>query len=487
MSRRSSFYRPASVQQLLLIVFSLIVLPLILVLISAKMALDRLAIQSREAVVQTVRSVEAGRMLLEEVTALERNARQFQSLGDPSLYKIYLTQRDRLKQSIAQLGQQDLHASQRARLNELVAEEQRFHEILRTSSSDPPALQRALGQLASLSQHARSIVSKTSKTIGREVETMRAGAAGVQHLLFWQAAAVILAVVAIAVVGTVLIARPMRRLEQTIRRLGQGDWSAPVEEGTGPRDLEELGRQLDWLRVRLLDLDGQKTKFLRHVSHALKTPLAALREGAELLVDEAVGKLNTAQAEIVRILCQSSIELQRQIDELLNFSAIAQASDLSLNNRPIPLGRLVEEVIDGQTVELRAKHLRVEKLLDSASVNGDSERLRVVLDNVLSNAIKYSPEGGEIRIVLRSRAGKVVLEVQDQGSGIAPDERDKVFHPFYQGRAAPSGNLKGTGLGLAIAQEFVKAHQGSIEVVDVDAADSGARLRVILPLEETKP
>jgi two-component system sensor histidine kinase GlrK len=111
----------------------------------------------------------------------------------------------------------------------------------------------------------------------------------------------------------------------------------------------------------------------------------------------------------------------------------------------------------------------------------------VVLDNVLSNAIKYSPEGGEIRIVLQSRGEKAVLEVQDQGPGIAPDERDKVFHPFYQGRAEPSGNLKGTGLGLAIAQEFVKAHQGSIEAVDVDAADSGARLRVILPLEETKP
>ncbi len=186
-----------------------------------------------------------------------------------------------------------------------MAEEQRFHEILRTSTSDPPALHRALAQLASLSQQARSIVSESGKTIGREVETMWAGAAGVQHLLFWQAAAVIPAVVAIAVVGTVLIAKPMRRLEQKIRRLGQGDWSAPVEEVTGPRDLEELGRQLDWLRVRLLDLDGQKTKFLRHVSHSLKTPLAALREGAELLADEAVGTLNTAQGEIVRILCQS--------------------------------------------------------------------------------------------------------------------------------------------------------------------------------------
>ncbi len=417
MNRRPNIYRPASVLQLLLIVFSLIVFPLIMVLISAKMALDRLAIQSRDAVVESVRIVESGRTLLEEVTEIERSARQFQSLGDPSLYRIYLRQRAQLKHSIGQLRQQNLNDSQPTKLDQLVAEEQRLHQILRTSPSGTPVLHQPLVRFASLSEHARAVVAESGKTIERQMDIMRRGAASVQRLLFWQAVAVIPAVVTIAVLGTILIARPMRRLEQAVRRLGQGEWSAPVEEVSGPRDLEELGRQLDWLRLRLLDLDGQKVKFLRHVSHELKTPLAALREGAELLGDEAVGKLNAAQDNIVRILCQSSVELQRQIEELLNFSHIAQTPALSLNRRPLHLDRLVDNVIDGQEVVLRAKQLRVEKLLDAASVTGDRERLRVVLENLLSNAIKFSPCGGEIQVMLHGHASQVVLEIQDQGPG----------------------------------------------------------------------
>ncbi len=482
MSPRLKFYRPASVLQLLLIVFSLIVLPLILVLVSAKVALDRLAIQSREAVVETVRIVETGRMLMENVTEMERNARQFQWLGDASLYQIYLKKRAELKQSIAQLGRRDLHPAQRRKLDQLAAEEQRLYDTLRTSTPGSAEARQALARFSSLSKHARSVVSESGKTIGREVEDMRAGAAGVQHLLLWQAGAVIPAVLAIAVLGTLLIAKPMRRLGQAVYKLGQGDWSASIEI-IGPRDLEDLGRQIEWLRMRLVDLDGQRANFLRHVSHELKTPLAALREGAELLRDHAVGTLNAAQADIVQILCRSGVELQRQIEGLLNFSAMARTPALSLNRRPLRLARLVENVIDGQKVALRAKHLRVQKLLDSATVNGDWERLRVVLDNLLSNAIKYSAPCGQIRITLHPRAGHAVLEIQDQGPGIATDERDKVFHPFYQGRAVPSGHVKGTGLGLSIAQEFVKAHQGCIEVVD---GDRGARLRVRLPLQETE-
>ncbi|HZC02975.1 MAG TPA: sensor histidine kinase, partial [Gammaproteobacteria bacterium] len=107
-----------------------------------------------------------------------------------------------------------------------------------------------------------------------------------------------------------------------------------------------------------------------------------------------------------------------------------------------------------------------------------AQKLRVVLDNLLSNAIKYSPEGGHIRIVLIRRSGQVVLEVQDAGPGIDPDEHDKVFEPFYQGRAVYRGHIKGTGLGLAIAQEYIKAHGGKIAIID---QKHGACFRVTLP------
>ncbi len=473
-------YRPASVQRLLLIVLSLIVLSLILVLVGAKDALDRLAMRSWQAVVDTVRIVESGRMLMEEITEMERSARQFQSLGDASLYEVYLKQRELLKESIDVLAHRDLHPLQRAKLDGLVAEEQRLYETMRTARSSPVAARQAFTQFGSLSVLARSVVSGSGKTIGREAEHIRAGAADVQHLLFWQAAAVIPAVLVIALVGTRLIARPLRRLEEAVRRLGEGEWSARIEI-TGPRDLERLGSRLEWLRMRLVELDGQKVNFLRHVSHELKTPLAALCEGSDLLKDESVGVLTAAQSEIAQILCRSSRELQRQIEGLLNFSAVARAPALCLNRRPVRLDLLIEKAVADHRVALRVKRVRVKTALDPAVVCGDRERLRVILDNLLSNAIKYSPHGGCISVALRPHGGQAVLEVQDQGPGIAPDERERVFDPFFQGRAVPSGHIKGTGLGLAIAREFVRAHAGTIEVL---AADRGAGLRVSLPREE---
>src|SRR5690606_16886088 len=128
----------------------------------------------------------------------------------------------------------------------------------------------------------------------QEVENMRRQAAATQRRLSWQALAVIPAALVLAIFGTLLIARPVRQIDRAIRRLGRGQFDDPVYVH-GPRDLEELGDRLDWLRLRLLDLDAQKVRFLRHVSHELKTPLTAIREGAQLLSDQVAGQLTPAQ------------------------------------------------------------------------------------------------------------------------------------------------------------------------------------------------
>ena len=123
------------------------------------------------------------------------------------------------------------------------------------------------------------------------------------------------------VVGfTILIARPIRQIDAAIRRLGQADFSVPVQVG-GPEDLQQLGERLDWMRQRLADLEQQKNRFLRQMSHELKTPLTALREGAELLSEEVVGKLTPEQREIAEILRHNSIELQKLIEDLLSYGA----------------------------------------------------------------------------------------------------------------------------------------------------------------------
>jgi two-component system sensor histidine kinase GlrK len=115
-------------------------------------------------------------------------------------------------------------------------------------------------------------------------------------------------------------------------------------------------------------------------------------------------------------------------------------------------------------------------------VTGDGEKLRTVVDNLVSNAVKYSPRSGVIRLDLAVADGIAVLDVVDQGHGVDPAERDHIFDSFYQGKAPVDGRVKGSGLGLAIAREYALAHGGRIEVGDRRDGKRGARFRLMLPL-----
>jgi len=474
--------RPTSVLQLALIAFALVGVPLIFALVTATLAVDRLASQSRQSIRQAIQIIDAGRALVEELTGMERNARQYQLLGDAELLESYLRRRDNFLRSVEILRQHEFSAEYRRDLAALVAEEQQVFVTLSSQSPGSQEAGAAVARFPVLADGARRILADGSRDIGREAEQMRLQAANTQQRLLWQALAVIPAALVLAAIGTVLITRPIRQIERAIRRLGSGHFDAPVEV-RGPRDLEELGARLDWLRVRLLDLDAQKIRFLRDVSHELKTPLTAIREGAQLLSDQVVGELTPAQEEVADILCKSSIQLQRRIEDLLSFNTIVQGLGAPVLQEPVELRRLIDHVLSEQRVSVKSKDLQVDVDAAALTVPGDQEQLRIVLDNLLSNAIKYSPAGGRIQVRLRRREGQAVIEIQDEGPGIIPEERTKVFGPFYQGSAVYDGHVKGTGLGLAITHEYVRAHHGTIEVADIP---HGTCLQVKLPLADER-
>ena len=471
-------FRPTSVLQLALIAFALVGVPLIVALVTATFAVDRLATESQQSIRQAARIIDSGRALVEELTAMERSARQFQLLGDAELLDGYRSRRENYLRAVATLALHEFSDEYRRTLAELRAQEQAVFAALSSEAASSPETADAVAQFPAMGNAARRILADSSRAIGQEVENMRRRAAATQRQLSWQALAVIPAALVLAVFGTLLIARPVRQIDRAIRRLGSGQFDDPVQI-RGPRDLEELGERLDWLRLRLLDLDAQKIRFLRHVSHELKTPLTAIREGAQLLSDQVTGKLTPAQEEIAAILCKSSMELQRHIEALLNFNTIVQGLDKPVTPEPVDVGPLLEQVLQDQVVSIKAKGLSIEADPSALTVPGNREQLRVVLDNLLSNAIKYSPAGGRIQVRLRQQDHQAVIEVHDEGPGIDSEERVKVFQPFYQGSAVHNGHVKGTGLGLAISHEYVRAHRGSIEVAE---ARQGACLRVHLPL-----
>src|SRR5207344_925316 len=146
--------------------------------------------------------------------------------------------------------------------------------------------------------------------------------------------------------------RPIAAIDNAIRQLGAADFSRPIAV-RGPEDLRYLGRRLDWLRRRLEEFETQKNRFLRHLSHELKTPLTALREGAELLNDQVAGPLAPPQRQVVAIMRDNGIKLQRLIEDLLDYQRALHAA-ASLLPRAVELDALVAEVVRPHQLVMQA-------------------------------------------------------------------------------------------------------------------------------------
>ena len=476
-------YYPRSFLSLLLLAFALVAAPLVVAFYNAAVYVEQLAGQSQTAVSQAAQASRGSRLLVEQTTALERVVRQYLILDDEELLNDYARLRANFKANTSELSLQPLDEPQLNELNSAIDKEQGLYEQLLgkpKAAADKKALVEGYGVLSEL---ARDVLNTSNALIDREVESMRRTGERAQRTLWLQLAATIPLGILLAVGVTLLIARPIRQLDQAIRRLGAGEFEGDIRVG-GPADLKYLGSRLDWLRQRLIELEQQKRLFLRHVSHELKTPLTALREGSELLVEGTAGPLSPGQREIVEILRQKSVQLQQLIEGLLNYHR-AQESVGRLELAEVRFDRVVEQVLDDHRLAVQARGIRTDLRLDPVILEADEEKLRAVVANLVSNAVKYSPDEGMISLALRREGDEAVFDVKDAGPGILPEDHDRIFDWFYQGEDVHRGRLRGSGLGLAIAREFVIAHGGKIEVVKDPAA--GAHFRVTLAVRTPRP
>ncbi len=277
---------------------------------------------------------------------------------------------------------------------------------------------------------------------------------------------------------TAFLGRPIRKIDAAISNIGHGRLDEPVDV-QGPTDLQALGRQLEWLRVRLGEISEERNRFLRHMSHELKTPLANIREGTELMLEGAVGGLNDEQREVAGILRENSLRLQRLIENLLSFSEW-QTRRGGLDVAELQLRPLVIAATETYQLPINAHHLQLDLQVDDITFSADRAKLKLILDNLISNAVKFTPDNGTITVRGRLDDSDVVIEVADTGPGIPAEERARIFEAFYQGATPHGGLVRGTGIGLSVVQEFVQAHGGTIEIVDGEFP--GAHFRVRLPM-----
>lgn len=472
-------YYPRSFLKFILLGFLLVSLPLIYALAELILSLDRLQLQGQQAVQEAAQAGRASRQLFEQAVTLERVVRQFLILEDSALIDDYVRLRQEFRGTARQLALLPLSADQLATLDNLADSESRLHKLL-VSPQHPAEAQAELADgYSKLADGAQSLLGATNDLTERAIERLQEIASqGRQKWLYLTLATAGIAL-ALAILFAVLIARPIRQLDQAIRQMGTADFTHSIEVN-GPQDMRYLGQRLEWLRARLHELEEQQTRFLRHVSHELKTPLTAVREGAELLRDRVGGELSPAQQEIVRIVRENTLQLQKLIEDLLTYHQTRNIEPQTLG--PVALADVIRRVVREHKLAALARVITFDTKVKPAVVVGDAEKIRAIVDNLLSNAIKYSPRSGLISLELDTDGSHAVLDVIDQGPGVDPEDRPRIFESFYQGKPAAEGRIKGSGLGLAIASEYALAHGGRIEVLDRADGKRGAHFRLWLPL-----
>ena len=463
---------PRSFIHLIAYGYTLVVLPFLFVTGYTFLTLQTLDGRYQVAIRDFSENTRLTLKVAEDLTDMERSLRRYEILKNEDSLNDYAQTRSQWRTDIASFARlsaipehigQDLQAM-------ILAENAAYARL--AGAQDASALRVAIDdikiRLQKVRDEVRERLVQEQATFKKEADVLR------QRLVLAIGVAILTAVGFIGA-GWRYISRLIGSFEKAVLRLGQGDLQNPIDL-RGPSDMRWLGRWLEWLRRRLQTLEETRIQGLRHVSHELKTPLSAIREGTNLLEEEVAGPLTQEQTKIVQILQGNSRRLQNLIEGLLRLQQAEHAAE-RIGFERLRLDQLIEQVVDTYRLIAAEQHVLFDVKLSPTEVVAGREELMTIINNLLSNAVKFSPDGGTIIVQLTRRDDQIQLDVIDNGPGIAGADRVHIFEPFY--RSSTSRPIAGVGLGLAIAREFVLAHQGELRLLD--SPRGGAHFRVTLP------
>ena len=467
---------PKSLNGFLLLGLVVLAGPLLFAILNATVQMRRLAGRTQHLVADSVRTTRLSQDMFAQLALIEREARLYVVLTDPSVLDAFHQHDQRISEIATALHAQLRGERARTQLLQFEGALDQIRAVVLVShgASRADELARTFGQLSDL---ASGIAALSNQQIDGDVQYLQRQADRERQELLRESTLLLPLVLIVVLLFALRLSRPLRQIDRAIGELGRGNFSRTIAI-RGPIDLERLGHQLEWLRHRLLELAQERNRFLRQMSHELKTPLANIREGTELLMDGAVGELGSGQREVTAILRDNGIKLQRLIENLLSFSAW-QSNSTGLELSEFRLRPIVKQVLENQQLTLVSQRVRLDVHVEDVTLCADRGKIRLILENLLSNAIKYSPRGGVIYLRAFASGEDVILEVADSGPGVPLEERARIFEAFYTGRS-PSGHVRGTGIGLSVVNEFVNVHKGTIEVVDGEFP--GAHFRMRMPM-----
>ena len=239
--------------------------------------------------------------------------------------------------------------------------------------------------------------------------------------------------------------------------------------------LQEGYEKVQKSNKKILESEKIKTKFISHISHELRTPLNSILGFSDLLGNEYIGKLNEKQKEYINDIKISGLHLLGMINEILDMSKI-EAGAIKLTLREFEIKQAINEVINIINPLLIKKHQTLETYIEEFKIKADYQKIQQILFNLLSNAIKYTPENGKIKISTSKKDNSAIIQIEDNGIGIATKNHKKIFKKFEQIGEAQANS---TGLGLSITKELIKLHKGKIAINS--ELDKGSIFKITLP------
>lgn len=313
----------------------------------------------------------------------------------------------------------------------------------------------------------------------------------------------LIALVVVAVAAYAMASRvvgPVLQLTEDVRFFAEGRDRPirPVETGD---ELEELGETFNQMAARirqqvekleqanreLATLDRMKTDLLANVSHELRTPLSAIRGYVEFIQEGQLGPISEPQRKGLDVCQRNAERLTKTINMLLDFSRM-ELGRVTVRPAPFQIGRLISQIVAGIESDARKRNIRIEMSIepDLRPVDADRDRITQVLENLLTNAMKFTPDGGSVTIGARAvdDRSRVEISVADTGVGIPASERARIFDKFYQSDATATRKFGGIGLGLAIVKSILDAHQSTITVDE--RPGGGSLFRFSLPAVEAR-
>lgn len=308
--------------------------------------------------------------------------------------------------------------------------------------------------------------------VGRDIEDLDEREELIEQLILWGAVAVVFLGLAGGLLMSIVVGRRIEAVTETARRVIAGDLSGRVPTRGSGDDFDRLGDTLNDMLARIESLVEAVSRVSDSIAHELRTPLARLRADLEELADDRDPQRHE---RLVAAAVAEASRLQATFDALLRIARL-ESGRHAIERRPVDVGQLLADAADFYAPEAEERNKRLYKRHDEGLiVAGDPNLLFQAVANLLDNALKHLPAGGEVRLDSRREPGCIVIEVADNGPGISDDHRSRVTERFYR---VPGGGPTGTGLGLSVVAAIAAAHGAKLELVD---NRPGLAVRLIVP------